>query len=143
MRRFVFRLQRILDIREQICDEARQELVRRNQARDQEARVLAELEGEYLRAMIRDGGTYSASELVMFGDYRASLKQRIAQQKERLIAAQKAVDEAKERYVEASRDVKALEKLREKRQLEHTELALREEGAALDEFAIQRTPRGN
>ena len=45
---------------------------------------------------------------------------------------------AQERYVEARRDAKALEMVHEKKLREHTEQMLREEGAMLDEIAIQR-----
>lgn len=140
MKRFKFRLQKLLDIREQIRDELRQELVRKNQQRDHELHVLAELEQESLRAMIEEGGTYSAGELVMFGDYRARLKRRIEEQRQRVVIASREADEAKERYVEASKEAKALELLRQKRKAEHTEQVLKEEGAQLDEFAIQRAP---
>lgn len=141
MKKFRFRLQRILDIRHQIRDERRQELVRRNQERDHELRVLADLEEESLRVMIHEGGTYSASELVMFGDYRMRLKRRIEEQRVRVVAAIKEADEAKDRYVEASKEAKALEMLRHKRKAEHEEQVSKEEGAQLDEFAIQRAPR--
>lgn len=141
MKRFRFRLQRILDIREQIRDELRQELVRKNQIRDHELSVLEDLEQESLRVMIQEGGTYSASELVMFGDYRLRLKRRIEEQQLKVAAAIKDADEAKERYVEASKEAKALEMLKQKRKAEHDEHSLREEGAQLDEFGIQRAPR--
>ena len=49
MKRFKFRLQRILDIREQIRDEARQELGRRNAVLAHEQSVLRGLEAELLR----------------------------------------------------------------------------------------------
>ena len=143
MKRFRFRLQRILDIREQIRDELRQELVRKNQVRDHELRVLAELEQESLRAMIREGGTYSASELVMFGDYRLRLKLRIEEQQGRVAVAMQEAEEAMARYVEASKEAKALEMLRQKRKAEYDEQALKEEGAQLDELAVQRAPRSS
>lgn len=140
MKRFSFRLQRVLDLREQIRDELRQELVRRNQERDHEVHVLEDLEAEYLRIMIREGGTYSAGDLVMFGDYRERLKSGIEEQRERVIAAQKIAAEALERYVEASKEAKALEMLRQRREAEYTQGILKEEGAQLDEVAVQRAP---
>lgn len=140
MKRFSFRLQRVLDLREQIRDELRQELVRRNQERDHQVHVLEDLEAEYLRIMIQEGGTYSASDLVMFGDYRVRLKSGIEEQRERVIAAQKIAAEALERYVEASKEAKALEMLRQRREAEYTQGILKEEGAQLDEVAVQRAP---
>jgi flagellar export protein FliJ len=90
--------------------------------------------------MIQEGGTYSASDLVMFGDYRVRLKSAIEEQRERVIAAQKVANEALERYVEASKEAKALEMLRQRREAEYTQGILKEEGAQLDEVAVQRAP---
>lgn len=138
MKRFKFRLQRVLDMRVQIRDKARQELVRRNSERDHEISVLAHLEGEYRRVTMEEGGMYSASQLVLFGAYAERLELEIKNQK--LIVA-KAIEQAaiaQERYVEASRDAKALEMLREKKLKEYNDEALRQEGAFLDELAITR-----
>ena len=142
MRRFSFRLQRVLDIREQFRDELRQELVRKNHERDEELQVLARLEQESLKIKIEEGGTYSASELVMFGAYSVRLKQLMEQQQQRVAAAIKQVEEVKERYIEASKEAKALEMLRQKRREEYTEQQLKEDGRQLDELAIQRIGQG-
>ena len=128
----------MLDIREQFRDELRQELVRKNHERDDELQVLARLEQESLQIKIEEGGTYSASELVMFGAYSVRLKQLMEQQQQRVAAAIKQVEEAKERYIEASKEAKALEMLRQKRREEYTEQQLKEDGRQLDELAIQR-----
>jgi len=141
MKRFRFRLERVLKLREQIRDEARQELVRRNSERDHELSVLAYLEGEYRRSRITEGGTYSASELLLVGSYAESLKTRIDHQKEVVANAVRAADEAKDRYVEASRRARALEMLKERKEREHAEASLKEEGEQLDELAIQRFGR--
>ena len=47
MKRFRFRLQRVLDIREQIRDELRQELALRNQELAQHVSLLNELEENF------------------------------------------------------------------------------------------------
>ena len=132
----------MLDIREQFRDELRQELVRKNHERDEELQVLARLEQESLQIKIEEGGTYSASELVMFGAYSVRLKQLMEQQQQRVAAAIKQVEEAKERYIEASKEAKALEMLRQKRREEYTEQQLKEDGRQLDELAIQRIGQG-
>jgi flagellar FliJ protein len=138
MKRFRFRLQRILDVRVQIRDKARQELVRCNHERDVQLSVLRGLEQEYRRVSIEEGGTYSAGELVLLGTYSERLQIQIRQQQEVVATAIKEAELAQERYVAASREAKALEMLREKKLQEYTEQMLREEGAMLDELAIQR-----
>jgi len=141
MKRFSFRLQRVLEIRERFRDERRQELVQRNFERDHEQRVLEDLDQEFLRSKVREGGTYSASELVLMGDYSRRLEQEIEQQRVRVVAAEQAAEEARERYIEASREAKALEKLKDKRRVEYQEQVLKEEGNQLDELAVQRAGR--
>jgi flagellar FliJ protein len=141
MKRFKFRLQRVMQLREQIRDEARQELVRRNAERDHEISVLTYLEQEFERIGLVEGGTYSANDIVAVGDYGERLKVAIDNQKVVVAAAIKAAEVALERYIEASKDAKALEMLRDKKLQEFTEESLREEGALLDELAIQRSVR--
>jgi flagellar FliJ protein len=142
MKRFKFRLQKIMQLREQIRDEARQELVRRNSERDHEISVLRYLEHEFDRVGLVEGGTYSANDIVAVGDYSERLKIAIDNQKIVVVAAIKAAELALERYIAASKDAKALEMLRDKKLKEFTEETLREEGALLDELAIQRSVRG-
>lgn len=141
MKRFNFRLQRVLEIRERFRDEMRQELVQRNFERDRERNILADLDQEFLRSKVKEGGTYSAGEMVLVGDYSARLQEQIEQQRARVLAAQEAAERARERYIEASKESQALEKLKEKRQQEYVEQTLKEEGAQLDEFAVMRAGR--
>jgi flagellar export protein FliJ len=141
MKRFNFRLQRVLEIRERFRDEMRQELVQRNFEHDRERNILEHLDQEFLRAKVEEGGTYSASEMVLVGDYSTRLQEQIEQQRARVLAAEQAAEEARERYIEASKESQALEKLKEKRRQEYVEQALKEEGAQLDEIAVQRAGR--
>ena len=141
MKRFNFRLQRVLEIRERYRDEVRQELVQRNFELDRERSILADLDQEFLRSKVEEGGTYSASEMVLVGAYSTRLQQQIEQQRLRVIAAERATEEARERYIEASKESQALEKLKEKRRQEYVEQTLKEEGIQLDEFAVQRAGR--
>jgi flagellar export protein FliJ len=141
MKRFNFRLQRVLEIRERFRDEVRQELVQRNFELDRERSVLEGLDQEFLRSKVEEGGTYSASEMVLLGDYSARLQEEIEQQRLRVKAAEQAAEEARERYIEASKESQALEKLKDKRRHEYVEQALKEEGIQLDEFAVQRAGR--
>ena len=141
MKRFRFRLQRIMELREQIRDEARQELVRRNAERDHEQSVLNHLEEEYRRTALTEGGTYSASEVVVLGDYGERLSSAIDSQKVVVAQAVLAAERAFERYVEASKEAKAIEMLRDKKLVEFKEQTLREEGIFLDELAGQMNIR--
>ncbi|MGA1192052.1 MAG: flagellar export protein FliJ [Bdellovibrionota bacterium] len=138
MKRFKFRLQRVLDVRAQFRDEARQELVRRNAERDHELSVLRHLEQEYLQNAIVDGGTYSASDLLAKGIYSERLEKAIEHQEVVVQQAKNKAQEALEAYIEASKEAKAIEMLREKKLTEFNEQVLKEEADVLDEIALQK-----
>lgn len=138
MKRFKFRLQRVLDVRAQIRDEARQELVRRNNERDHELSVLRYLEQEYLNNALVDGGTYSASDLLAKGVYSERLEVAIEHQQVVVQQAIAKAEEALDVYIEASKEAKAIEMLREKKLEEFKEEVLKEEAAILDEIALQK-----
>jgi flagellar FliJ protein len=138
MKRFKFRLQRILDIREQIRDEARQELGRRNAVLAHEQSVLRGLEAELLRLNAGENGIVTARELLLTGAYAQRIQKLIEQQALKVEEARKAIVEAQERYIQANKDAKALEMLREKRRAEYDHEVLKEEINQLDEVATQR-----
>lgn len=138
MKRFKFRLQRILDIREQIRDEARQELGRRNAVLAHEQSVLRGLEAELHRLNAGENGIVTASELLLTGAYAQRIQKLIEQQALKVEEARKAVVEAQERYIQANKDAKALEMLKEKRRAEYDHEVLKEEINQLDEIATQR-----
>jgi len=138
MKRFKFRLQRILDIREQIRDEARQELGRRNAVLAHEESVLKGLEAELLRLNAGENGIVSASELLLTGAYAQRIEKLIEQQALKAEEARKAVVEAQERYIQANKEAKALEMLKDKRRAEYDHEVLKEEINQLDEVATQR-----
>ncbi len=138
MKRFKFRLQRVLDVRAQIRDEARQELVRRNNERDHELSILAYLEQEYLNNALVDGGTYSATDLLAKGVYSERLEKAIEHQQVVVQEAIAKAEEALDAYIEASKEAKAIEMLREKKLLEFKEEVLKSEAAVLDEIALQK-----
>jgi flagellar FliJ protein len=138
MKRFTFRLQRILDIREQIRDEARQELGRRNARLAQEQGVLAGLEAELLRLSSSADGIVTAGELLLTGAYALRVQKMIEQQVVKVEEARQAVVEAQERYIQANKDARALEMLKDKKRAEYDQEMLKEEISQLDEVAVQR-----
>lgn len=141
MKRFKFRLQRILDVRIQIRDEARQELVRRNTERDHQIYVLAQLQDEFMQLGLTEGGTYSATDLSRLGAYAERLTVAIDQQKLVVAEAIKAAELAHESYISASREAKVIELLKDKKLQEYRAEQLREEGAFLDELASRGVNR--
>jgi flagellar FliJ protein len=138
MKRFRFRLQRILDIREQIRDEARQELGRRNAELAHEESVLRGLEQELQRLRAEGDGIVTAGEYQLMGAYAVRVQKLIEQQYVKIDEARKRVLEAQEKYIQANKDAKALELLKERKREEYDKEILREEINQLDEVATQR-----
>ena len=142
MKSFRVRLQRVLDLRVQIRDEARQELVRSNAERDHQILVLAQLQDEFLQLGLVEGGIYSASDITRLAAYAERLTAAIERQKLVVTEAIKLAEAALESYVEVSKEAKTLEMLKDKKLQEFQVQQLREEGAVLDELALQRVARG-
>jgi flagellar protein FliJ len=141
MKRFKFRLQKVLDYREQIRDEKRQELVLRNAELSHEESVLRGLEAEFERTQLAVDGIVRASEISIQGAYSLRLKHLIEAAVERVATARARATEAQERYLEANREARAMEMLREKRLAEYDQEVAREETSLLDEVATQRVSR--
>jgi len=134
MKAFAFRLEKLLNLRKFYEDEAKIELGRA-------VGVLAELEGkitalaaERVRAaaaQFRPGN--SAVEIQQYMYYLVRLdntKERLL--KEAAIAEMK-VEEAREAFLEASRERKVLDKLKEKKQKEYHKIKIDEETKILDD----------
>ena len=138
MKRFRFRLQRILDIREQIRDEARQELGRRNAELSHEESILRGLEQELAQLQTQGGGIVTAGEFQLMGAYAVRVQKLMEQQYVRIEEARKRVIEAQEKYIQANKDARALELLKERKREEYNHEIQREEINQLDEVATQR-----
>jgi flagellar FliJ protein len=135
MKPFVFRLEKFLNLRKYYEDEAKIELGRA-------VGVLAELEGrikalaaERVRAaaaQFRPGN--SAIEIQQYMYYLL----RLDNTKERLLKeaalAEIKVEEAREVFLEASRERKVLDNLKEKKQKEYRKILLDEETKVLDDI---------
>lgn len=155
MKRFKFRLAKVLDYRARICDEKRQELVRANFERDQAIDHLEKLRSELKGLCYLDSGTESApgipgmlsgpvvsvQQFVMVGNYAVRLEKEIEKQLEVVAEATEVAEKAREVYVEASKDVKALETLKEKRLQDFNEAVRKHDEQMLDELTVQRFKR--
>jgi flagellar biosynthesis chaperone FliJ len=153
MKKFKFRLEKVLGYRARICDEKRQELVRRNFERDQALRQLEELRRQFRELQYPGSGTdpalgipnaeplVSSQVFIMVGSYAGRLESEIEQQLVRVEEAMEAASRARDVYIEASKDVKALETLKEKRQADYNDMKLKDDERTLDELTVQRFKR--
>jgi flagellar protein FliJ len=135
MKPFVFRLEKLLNLRKYYEEEAKIELGRA-------VGVLAELEGK-IRALAAERVRAAAAQF-MPGNSAIQIQQymyyilRLDNTKERLLKeaamAEMKVEEAREAFLEASRERKVLDNLKEKKQKEYHKLKLNEETKVLDDI---------
>ena len=137
MKKFKFRLQRVLEYRKILREERQGELL----AKLHQFRLAKErldlLEQAELANRIGEGAVQPWL-LYMHGAYGERLKIEIADQRVTLAQAETERDEAVANYQEAARDEKALISLREKKFLEYRAYLEDEDRKFLDELATQK-----
>ncbi len=146
MGKFKFRLATLMRIRQQVRDQRRGQLA---EAYDAESQLkqraedlnqdLRQLNDEYRRA----GGTGSVDvdRLLAAQRYEVVLRSQRQQLREQIDMLATEIERRRLALVEADRDVRVLEKLREKQLRRHREEEGRRETKRLDEVAQQRVAR--
>ena len=145
MKKFEFTLQKLKDFREQELDRQKNtlSLLRADLRRLEEARELliekVAVESEQLERVCTIGS--SASEIAMRKRYIVTLQQEIHLKEQ--LAAQKQAEIEKQLgvVVEATKDVRTLEKLEEKQLEEYNEKAGKENEQFIEEFVSGQTVR--
>ena len=141
MKKFKFRLEKVLQYREIIKTEKKRELSLRlailREAEDKlDALVSAQLENN-----VPQDAVLSANEYLMRGQYGARLKNEIIKQRLVIIEAEKKVEEARLEYIEAAKETRTLDMLKDKKKEQYEELVRHEESKILDETVTQRSSR--
>ncbi len=138
MKRFNFRLQRVLDYRETLKKEKERELAVKNHelstAEQSVQRILEEQNSS-------DGlapGVKTMAEVGLVGDYLRGLQRALENQRERVKEAQVAVEAARDAYIEKATDVKTLDTVKTKRHEEFLEDRARREKRTTDDIVVQR-----
>ena len=135
MKAFSFGLEKVLNLRKFNEDEAKIELGRAiGVLADLESRLLA-VGHERVRAaaaQFASGNTGAMMQQYMFYIIRLDeLKEQLLHE---ITIAEMKVEEAREAFLEASKDRKVLDKLKEKRQKEYHKVVLTEETKILDDI---------
>ena len=134
MKSFKFKLQKVLNLREHYENEAKLELGRAVGVLVELENNLSALGREQAKAaeeQFRSGNSVSLMQQYMFYQMRLEIEKE--QLLTELAKAELKVEEARELFIEASRERKVLEKLKEKRQKDHRKNMLYEEAKVLDE----------
>ena len=136
MRSFSFNLEKVLDLRKYREQETEIELGRAIGVLTQiEHEIQFVAEERYRAGEQFSGRSPSLRSYLLYADRLDRLKNRLLS--DAALAEQK-VDEARTIFIEASRDRKVLDKLKEKREEEYKKFALAEETKILDDLASGR-----
>jgi flagellar FliJ protein len=143
MAEFKFRLATLLRLREATRDERRAELAEAYRADDQLSEHLDRLQRELgrLQAQCRRAagpGTVDVDRLVESQRYEVTLRARQSRLTGQRQAIAEEIDRRRQALVAADRDVRLLEKLREKQARRHRQEEHRRETKELDEVAGRR-----
>ena len=144
MRKFKFNLQRVLDYRESIEDKLLMELVVARARHDQEISKLADItrrRNRYRRRMRDQMSSGDAEAIRCAQHYMEDLVSQIKAQQVAVMDAEEIRDRKTQEVIEASKDRKALERLRDYRLVEHTSEMRSLEQKFLDDVTSIRSNR--
>ncbi len=141
MAKFRFRLEKVLTLR---IDELE---IRENELREAQTKV-NEIDG-FIKSTIQqangqlvvEGSIVMAEEYLLKGTRLEWLRRQLEMARESLLTAQKELSLARDRYVEAKKEVKMLEKLKEKKLQTFTEEQDKKEQGSIDEMSTMRNGR--
>ena len=146
MAKFKFRLATLLRLREATRDERRAELAEAYRADDllqdhldRVGRELSRLQAQCRK--VAGPGTVNVDRLVEAQRYEVTLRAQQSQLAGQREAVRAEIDRRRQALLAADRDVRLLEKLREKQAQRHRQEENRREIKELDEVAGQRTTR--
>ena len=147
MAKFRFRLATLLKLREATRDERRAELAQAYQAdallEQQQDRLQRELAGLVLQSRkVAGPGTLDVDQLLQTQRYELFLRARQSQLADQRGTVAEEIERRRQILVEADREVRVLEKLRQRQLERHREEEGRREMKILDEVAGLRALRG-
>jgi flagellar FliJ protein len=138
MKKFKFRLEKILQYRDSLKQERLRELQLANEKlRTAEVR-LEELKTEFENNHYSDGQILQVEEVYIRSAYSERLKQEISRQHTHIDECKADVEQARNIYIEASREAEVLVKLKDKKQEAFNEYVAKQEEIFLDELVTQR-----
>ena len=147
MKKFTFTLQKLMDFREQELDRQKNTLgllrveLQRIYDETDELRTKIEQHSEELEALCYNGA--QAFEISIRKRYIVSLQQEIHAKEQQALVKQQEIEKQLGVVVEATKDVRTLEKLEEKQLEEYKAAATKENESFIEEFVSNASARGN
>lgn len=145
MKKFQFKFQTVLKVKEQKEEELKRELMRLQALKLEQQMLLAEIENEK-RASHKEKSKHhhsgtDISLLRQFEEYINALRSQVALTEKRIKDLEKKADIKRVEVVEASKEKKVLEKLKDRDFAEFKKVVLKNEQDVLDEIAISKYNR--
>ena len=139
---YQFRLATMLKLREQARDERRRELAQAYEAerilRERVAELRSEISTTQQRTRQLAGvGTISVEGLLNTRRYELLMKSQVSQTEGQIVHVLDEIERRRQSLLEADREVKVLEKLRERQLEQYAELQQKRENKQLDDAAIR------
>lgn len=139
---YQFRLTTMLKLREQARDERRRELAQAYEAerivRVRISEMQAEIEATRHRTRIAGGaGSINIEELLNARRYALVMKSQVVEAESQVKLVLEEIERRRLTLLDADRDVKVLEKLRERQSDQQAELERKQENKQLDEAALR------
>ncbi|WP_018124713.1 flagellar export protein FliJ [Desulfovibrio oxyclinae] len=121
-KKFSFRLERVLDLRAQLEDQARMALANAQADYDEGQRNLETLQERLSEHMAKQAESRKSSgDMWLWENYRRALENDVAEARVRMKSLARALQKARQDVVDRSRDKKLLEKLKETQARKHDE----------------------
>lgn len=141
MKKFKFRLQRVLDYRKLVKDERLRDLLEANYIVDQEKQNLDRLESAQARNAMEQDKAMDSAFVHLRGIYGLWLKDSIEEQRVEVKNAQEKAEKALAAYIDTAKDMKALELLKDRKLTEYRQYLEAEDVKNLDEISVQKGNR--
>lgn len=144
MKKFHFRLEPVLKIKEKALDDKMLELAKITGLYQEEEGKLGNLANKKQKVnndlikLYQSGECLDIQEVQSYKDYLISLGSEMIKQEHLLIQIRKAVEEKQNAVREALKEKNILEKLKEKQSQKHYSELLQKEAIELDDIAISR-----
>lgn len=136
---FKFKLQKALEIKEKEEEEKRIELLEKQKILERELGKLSEIEDEITKTLdsysMSKNGSLDINTMLSYENFLKKLKGNKESQVEVVKLYKNKVEECKENFLEARKDKKIFEKLKEKSYEKYMEESLREEQKFIDELS--------
>lgn len=143
MKKFKFRLEKVLQYRLTIKEERLRELHEAFRVLREAEDGIATREEAFDQNRIEDGAILPIEQIQIRASYSQRLKAEIANLKIKILDLQEKVEVARAAYIAANQDAQVLEKLKEKKNQAHHEMVAKLEEQYLDELTTQKGNTSN